>query len=568
MNLIDITSGDELLDLKYGFFSIDIIKEANRIPHAELVFPDGSGASPDFNLSNAEHFAPGKIIELKLPSDEEGSNKKTIFKGLVVKHRIEKNKEVGRLVIELRDPAFKLTKGRKSKVHQSPKGQVITDKEIIEKIIKDAQDTLGTQNAPLTVDMDETDTTVKHKELVQYYCTDWDFILSRADVNGQLVFTENGKLTIKKPLIEENSVTKGKKLSKTRDGKIYELEIEIDISEQYSETKSYAWNIETHQVESEAVLEPQKEVVKNPDKTVENIIKEKYMLSSIVSMAEHELKTWVNAKRTREKLSLLKGTIILDGRDISPGDVIDINEIADRLDGKTIVTAVRHKIDRDGWKTHIQFGLSADWFAQQNRDIIDVPAAGLLPAIQGLQLGIVEDYEKDPQNQFRVRVKIPALNPEGGGKEGIVWARLMAVDAGNRRGVYFYPEPGDEVVVDFFNNDPRQAVILGSMHSASKPPPFSTTENNWEKGIVTKKGVMVAFDDENIALKLGNKDDAGDEKQVVLIDQKEQKIMIADSINKNTMILGKKGIQISCEKDINIEAKGNVTIKGNIVDIN
>ena len=188
-----------------------------------------------------------------------------------------------------------------------------------------------------------------------------------------------------------------------------------------------------------------------------------------------------------------------------------------------------------------------------------------MPAIQGLQVGIVEDYKPDPQKQFRVKVKIPALNPEGEGKEGIVWARLMAIDAGDRRSAYFYPEPGDEVVVDFFNNDPRQAVILGSMHSAdSKPPPFDTTEDNWEKGIVTKKGVMVAFDDKNTALKLATKD----EKQVILIDQTAEKIRIADKIHNNTMILDNKGVQISCEKDINIEAKGNVTIKGKRVDIN
>lgn len=547
MSLVKINTTSE--GLAYDWLSVDIVQEVNRIPYAELVLLDGTGAPPQFKLSNTDAFAPGNKIEIRLIGEQEREKTGKIFQGLVVKHKIETNSEGSRLTIELKDPAFKLTRGRKSKVYENAK-----DSDIISQIVKKAQ---------LKVAIDPT--TVQHKEMVQYNCTDWDFVLSRTDVNGQMVLTENGQLTIKKPTLTGPTNTFG-----YEDTDIYELEMEVDASEQQGAIKSYAWNIADQKVN-----EPPKEAAEfalaqgNEKKLdVKDLAKKigakEYMLSSIISTDAKELQTWIDAKEIRESLSLLKGSLTVEGRDISPGDVIKIKGIADRFDGNTIVTAVRHKVDHNGWKTHVQFGLSADWFSQQNRDIIDVPAAGLLPAIQGLQVGIVEDYEKDPQKQFRIKVKIPALNPEGGGKEGIVWARLMAIDAGNGRGAYFYPEPGDEVVVGFFNNDPRQAAILGSMHSASKPPPFDTTEDNWEKGIVTKKGVMVAFNDENIALKLGN------EKQVILIDQKEkeEKIMIADSINKNTMILGKEGVQISCEKDINIEAKGNVTIKGKTVDIN
>lgn len=556
MSVVKINTTSE--GLAYDWLSVDIVQEVNRIPYAELVLLDGTGAPPQFKLSNTDDFAPGNEIEIRLMGEEGEKQTEKIFQGLVVKHKIETNSEGSRLTIELKDPAFKLTRGRKSKVYENAK-----DSEIISQIVKEAQ--LKVVMAP---------TRVEHKEMVQYNCTDWDFVLSRTDVNGQMVFTANGQLTIKAPTLTGPTNT-----FSYEDTDIHELEMEVDASEQQGAIKSYAWNIADQNVNKPPVNKPSEEAAEfalaqgNKKKLdVKDLAKKigakEYTLSSIISADAKELQTWIDAKEIRERLSLLKGSLTVEGRDISPGDVITIKNIADRFDGDTIVTAVRHKVDHNGWKTYVQFGLSADWYAQQYSDIIDVPAAGLLPAIQGLQVGIVEGYYKDPQEQFRVRVKIPALNPEGGGKGGIVWARLMAIDAGGRRGVYFYPEPGDEVVVDFFNNDPRQAVILGSMHSASKSPPFDTTKDNWEKGIVTKKGVMVAFDDENIALKLGNKNDAGDEKQIILIDQKAQKIMIADSINKNTMILGKKGVQISCEKDINIEAKGNVTIKGKIVDIN
>ena len=37
----------------------------------------------------------------------------------------------------------------------------------------------------------------KHPELVQYYCTDWDFILSRADSQGLLVVAHDGEISVR-----------------------------------------------------------------------------------------------------------------------------------------------------------------------------------------------------------------------------------------------------------------------------------------------------------------------------------------------------------------------------------
>jgi uncharacterized protein involved in type VI secretion and phage assembly len=156
---------------------------------------------------------------------------------------------------------------------------------------------------------------------------------------------------------------------------------------------------------------------------------------------------------------------------------------------------VRHRVDQHGWQTDVQLGLSAAAFSKQT-DIVDAPAAGLLPAVTGLQVGIVDAFSDDPAKEFRLKVILPSIE----GKDGAIWARLAFPDAGKNRGYFFQPEPGDEVVVGFFNNDPRQAVILGALYgSKNTPKDFKLTKDNVEKGLVTKKGTTIKFVDKEKA---------------------------------------------------------------------
>ena len=82
---------------------------------------------------------------------------------------------------------------------------------------------------------------------------------------------------------------------------------------------------------------------------------------------------------------------------------------------------------------------------QQRRDFLALvslmAAAGLLPAVTGLQIGIVQAFAEDPAKEFRVKVILPGVDES----QGWVWARLALPEAGKARGHFFLPEPGDEV---------------------------------------------------------------------------------------------------------------------------
>jgi len=76
-------------------------------------------------------------------------------------------------------------------------------------------------------------------------------------------------------------------------------------------------------------------------------------------------------------------------------------------------------------------------------------------------------------------------------------ARLASPMAGSERGMYFAPEPGDEVVVGFECGDVNRPVVLGAMWNDEADPPASadTSASNNRRTIVSRAGHQITFDD-------------------------------------------------------------------------
>ena len=146
---------------EHNIMSIVVSKSVNKIPYAQIIMLDGDPSSEDFPLSNEEFFIPGKEIEIE--AGYHGSTE-TIFKGIVIKHGLKARKDKPpMLVIEAKDESVKMTIGRKNRYFEEMK-----DSEAIEEIIGEYE-----------LDSDVESTSETHKEMVQYYSTDWDFIVSR-----------------------------------------------------------------------------------------------------------------------------------------------------------------------------------------------------------------------------------------------------------------------------------------------------------------------------------------------------------------------------------------------------
>jgi Rhs element Vgr protein len=515
----------------YQILSIVVHKEVNKIPAATIIIADGDPATQTFDISNKTDFEPGKTIEIKLGYE---SSEETVFKGIVVKHAIKTRKKNSVLIIDCKDDAAKMTATCKSKYFKDVK-----DSDIMEELI----DAYGLEKAIST-------TTVTHQQQIQYNSTDWDFMLCRADVNGLLCIANDGKLTIAPPDFGGAPV-----LTVAYGATIHELDAEIDARLQYKTVVGSMWNYTNQELVADiAADEPALPAAGNIDGTaLAGVLNEdEFVLYHSGKIDTPELQQWVNAKMMKHRLAKIRGNVTVDGTAaVKPGQIITINGIGERFEGNLFVTAVRQQFENGNWQTSMQFGISPEWFAATYQ--VQQPLAGaLLPAIEGLQIGVVTKLEEDPDGEDRIMVRIPVIHKDDEG----AWCRVSSLDAGNERGMFFRPEINDEVIVGFVQNDPRHGVVLGMLNSSAMPAPITAKDDNHEKGYVSRSKMKMIFNDDKKTILIETP--AGHK---VSIDEEAKKIDLED-MNGNKITMNEAGITIESVKDIQLKASKDVKVEG------
>ena len=541
---VTVLSEGKVIDPAYGLLSVQVNAEVNRIPYAELVFIDGDAAKRQFTISDTAVFEPGKEIEIKLRYEGSPSSEKIVFKGLVVMQGVNVEQNSSTLTVVLKDAASAMTHGKNHRVFTE-----MTDAEIIKKI-------LGFHKLSVKA---IADTQLKHKVMVQYACSDWDFIVARAESNGLLITVQGGEISaqaIKSPSRPRATLEYGI-------DEIYSFNIEANGEGQYAKISGIAWNIQ-QQKNIAAKKEGNLALTQGNLKSAMLAKKlgiENYALVTSAPLDQQELTAWATGKLARTQLGLIRGCIAILGRgDIKLMDTIELKGIGQRFNGKALVTGIGHRVTAGSWITDIQFGLSDQWLLHSN-EVNSLPASGLLPAISGLQIGVVANFKEDPDKELKIQITLPALDNDS---PNTLWARIACPDAGKERGYYFKPEKGDEVVVGFVNDDPRQAIILGSLYSSKNVSPKrfgKPNDKNNARGIASKKGMVIGFDDEKAIVYIETPG-----KNTIKLDDDGKKIELQDQ-HGNSIIMDKNGITLKSAKDLKLEASGNVEIKGAKVDI-
>ena len=512
--------------------SITVTKEINRIPWAKVILLDGDASSENFQASNDALFIPGKKIEVKCGYQ---SDNNTIFKGIIVKMSIKiRAGGASMLVLECRDETVKMTIGRKSKYFLEVK-----DSDIISQIT-------GTYSGLSTT---AEATKVTHKEVVQYDCTDWDFVVARAEANGKFCFTDDGQLNVKSPQLSQSAV-----LSLLYGATILELDAEIDARHQLKNVTSKSWSYADQQIVETEAADPS--VALNGNLSSPDLAKviglDKFILNHGGKVEETELQAWGDALLLKRQLAKVRGRVKCKGvHTVKPGMIIELGGVGDRFNGKAFVSAVQHFVAAGDWQLNIQFGCDPEWFTETN-DINDKPSAGLLAAVRGLQTGIVTQLESDPDGENRIKVRMPIISSNDDG----IWARISTLDAGKERGSFFLPEIGDEVIVGFINDDPRDAIVLGMVHSSKMPAPLTAEDTNHKKGFVTRSKMKMIFDDEKKSYTLETP--AG---KKIIVDEDAGEIKIMDE-NQNQLVMDSNGITIQSNGKIEIKAQKDLKMEG------
>lgn len=110
----------------------------------------------------------------------------------------------------------------------------------------------------------------------------------------------------------------------------------------------------------------------------------------------------------------------------------------------------------------------------------------------GLYPGTVTDNQ-DPDGQGRVKVALP-WSPDGHDRYD-TWARLATTMAGSKRGTWFIPEVGDEVLIGFGAGSPDHPYVVGALWNGKDDPPETIDADNNIRAIVSRGDIRIVFDD-------------------------------------------------------------------------
>lgn len=552
-----LTDGDDL-GPSVPLLSAVVDREVNRIPTATFILEDGSLADQTFPLSESGKFDFGKEIELKL--GYQGTNE-TVFNGMITGQRIKLRGDKSLLVVTCKDKAFRMTINRQTRYFED-----VSDAEAAEEIINE----YGLEANVAT------STDVAH-ELTQHLATDWDFLVSRAEANGQVVIVTDGEVAVVEPELGPTP-----SLTLEYGANVIRFDAEVDARRQHATIESFAWIAADDEVVTEdngAGLPAGGEY-----STAElEGVHEQQPLKQVHGggVPVKELMNWSAATARFSELGRVRGTIAFQGTAaLALGGTVLLDKLGAVYNGKVYVSGLRHELSAGNWTTTAQIGLNPERFTE--RFPVSAPAAGgLLPAVSGLHIGLVVQMHDDPQGEERIQVTLPATAPEGAGN----WARLAVGLGGGDAGLTFRPAVGDEVIVGFLNDDPRYPVILGGLHTSGRPAPFPPSEDNELTGYVSRGGNRLEFNDleESIVLKTISGDTIsmlGKDGTLNLEDQHGNKIemssggIVIESIGELTLKANSAlktdsaTLEMKASATGKIEASATLGLKGGMVNIN
>jgi Rhs element Vgr protein len=513
----------------YGVLSIEIGHEVGYIPYAHIVLQDGDTAARTFAVSESDTFVPGGQIEIDLGYDRD---EKTVFKGVVTRQRIDAPSHgSSRLHVEAMHPCFRMAHARKSRAWaDTTDADAISDLAAAHGIGFD-----GSSDAP-------------RPQLYQHQASDWDFAVLRTERIGQLLTAELGGLRMFKP---DPAATPDVTLEYGIN--LFSFNLELDASRQPESVEVGAWTPADREV---TTGEASPDDVAGPGNLLGG------HLASVATLKlrprhpglrdQAELDEWAASEMLRRRLAAITGSVEAQGSaEFLPGQTVELKGMGARFNGRAFVSGLRHTIIRGDWHTLLQIGLNP-LFHNERHEVSAPPAAGFAPGISGLQIGTVSQLEGDPAGEDRVAV---LLATETETVEPI-WARTLSIGGGDQRGLVMLPEVGDECLVGFLDDDPRDPVLIGGLHSSAAPSPLPGADDNHRKGITSRGGMQILFDDEGISLTLKTPNG-----NTAILSDDEGAVTLEDE-NGNKITANSGGITLEASKDLILKAAGDIKIEG------
>jgi phage protein D len=528
----DVKVGGKSLAKDIVVMKILVKSEVNKIAKAYLSIEAGKSHENLFPESEIASFAPGKTVEISLGFAEKNVK---VFSGIITKHSINVGQNYlyqssdNLLLLEASDKAIKMTVGKKSELYEKKK-----DSEIMTTLLSSAG-----------VTKKVTATTLTHDIIARHNCSDWEFLLNRAKANGMVVLNSMGAVDVEVPKVmgtEKVTVTYGKDIKTFRG--------DIDAASQLQQAEAINYDIFTEKEVKQTGKDPGFDKPGNITGKVLGKVAAatKISVNVPVPLVSQELKALADAALMASRLRRIVGEMSFRGTSaVVLGDLVKLDGFGKLFNGLVFITEVEHRVENGQFETKVSFGLKPQLFQSNKQSDMN-----LLPTMAGLHVGIVKKLDGDPGKKNRIQVMIPSLKSTGNG----IWAMLGHFHAGKNSGSFFVPELNSEVIIGFINDDPRFPVVLGSLYSKNNTTKEKFTKDNFIKSILTKGGTRLEFNDKDKTFKV-----ITEKKNMIFISDKAKGVKIEDQ-NKNVITTSDKGISLTSNKDIKLNAKGKLELKG------
>ncbi|MBF9222671.1 type VI secretion system tip protein VgrG [Hymenobacter ruricola] len=528
----------------YRVLSISVSKGVNAISTAQVVLIDGDMATAEFPVTDSDTFEPGTPIDISVGYDN--VNKK-IFSGIVTGYQLGSQGAQGvKITVSCKDKAVKLSGVRQTRAHKKqPVSDTITE-------ILGKHPGLGLSSTIAA--------TTDPEQAVQQDLTDWDYIVTRAEMSGQVVVSDQGQFETK------TLATLGEPVLALEYGtNVYSFSLQVDARTQLSSVTAQSWSLDTGEAVEVTAKTPDLKTPGNVESSTlaDALGQTDYKMFATADIEQGPLQKMADTMLAKRTLAKVQGTVETPGVDIAPGSLVSLSRIGKRFSGNGFVSKVAHAISGGDWKTTLTLGMNEKWFAETKPDVS--PSAETAKVVaggaNGLYKAVVKAIQPDDESKYRVQITLNDLD------KAELWARLAQPYATDGAGMYFFPEVGDQVIVGFLGGASSSPIILGSVYTKNRKPAYTPDDKNSTKAIVTKNKLTLEFDDDKkiITLKTpaGNKlviSDADGGKGLALTDQQGNTVTLSD---QGISVVSKSTLSLKADQDLTLESTtGNVSIKG------
>ena len=206
-------------------------------------------------------------------------------------------------------------------------------------------------------------------------------------------------------------------------------------------------------------------------------------ITNIAAAATPQLLTDIS---TLSQQAAAASAVILRGNSnnsiLKLADKVKILDPAGHSSGEYYITEVHHSASSDSNYQNQFVAVPAE---------VEVPPYTnpfIVPLCKAQVAKIVENEDADGMD--RVKVHFPWQESS----ENTPWLNVLTPHAGKDKGIRFLPEVGEEVMVDFLDNNAERPFVIGAMHTEQNKSGHSHRGNHI-KSIGTKSGRRIEFDE-------------------------------------------------------------------------